>query len=365
MSWTFRYHFNGKQEKVTLGSYPDLTLKRAREQRDTLATQIVNGISPAEEKRKKQTEESESPIVKDFGERYYKEQIVKCWKDPISIRRYLEKEIYPAMGNHLLNDITAVDVQAVVYRKRDGGHPSAAIQIRNVIKRMYDYAVEVHLATVNPAAMVATRYIGKARKRTRHLTSSEIREYLQVIYRSNIRRQFKLALHIILLTLVRKSMLIEARWKEVNFETEEWNIPAGHMKGDKEHVVYMSSQVMAMFRELKALSGGSELVLPGRGSLLKPFAKNALNKALEGLTFNMDHFTIHDSRRTASTELNENGFSKEWIEKALSHETGGIEGVYNRAEFAKQRKQMLQWWADYVDSIVTESKVIIGNFGRS
>jgi hypothetical protein len=110
MSWTFRYQFNGKQEKVTLRPYPDLTLKRAREQRDILAAQIVSGISPAEEKRKKQTEESESQTVKDFGERYYKEQIVKCWKDPNSIQRYLEKEICPAMRNRLPNDITAVDV---------------------------------------------------------------------------------------------------------------------------------------------------------------------------------------------------------------------------------------------------------------
>ncbi|MDR3725428.1 MAG: site-specific integrase [Terracidiphilus sp.] len=220
--------------------------------------------------------------------------------------------------------------------------------------------------------MVATRYIGKATRRSRYLTPKEMREYLQVIYRGNIRRQFKLSLHILLLTLARKSMILLATWDEIGFSTGEWTIPKEHMKGKKgeehEHTVYMSVQVAAMFREFKALAGGSRFVLPGRGKLNQPFAKNALNKALEGLTFDMEPFTIHDQRRTASTLLienaSENGWSKDVIEKALSYEKVGIAGVYNRAEYAKKRKKMLQWWADYVDSIITESKVIVGNFGR-
>jgi integrase len=177
-----------------------------------------------------------------------------------------------------------------------------------------------------------------------------------------------LALHIILLTLLRKSMLLLATWDEFDFETREWTIPKEHVKAKKgeehEHLVYMSTQVAAMFRELKALAGRSRFVLPGRGKADQPFAKNALNKALEGLTFNMEPFTIHDQRRTASTRLRENGWDADVVEKALSHEKPGTAGVYNRAEYAKERKKMLQWWANYVDSIITESKVIVGNFSR-
>jgi integrase len=120
-----------------------------------------------------------------------------------------------------------------------------------------------------------------------------------------------------------------------------------------------------MFRELKVLAGSSELVLPGRSSLLKPFAKNALNKALEGLTFDMDPLTIHDLRRTGATLLTEHGFNRDVIEKALSHEAAGIRAVYIVAEFAEQRKKMLQWWADHVDSVVNESKIIVGHFGAA
>jgi integrase len=363
MSWLYRYSLDGNQEKLNLGGYPDLPLRAARAKRDELAAQVAVGKSPAVEAKQKRAGLSTNPTVREFGERYYKEQVVRNWKDPKSIRRYLDNEIFPTLGEKALKDVNALDVQGLVYRKRDSGRIAAAIQLRMVIKQIFDYAIETRLVTVNPAAMVATRYIGKARKRARVLTPKEIRLYLHTVYQSNIRRQFKLALHIILLTLSRKSELLLARWEHVNFEGGEWLIPPENAKTAKPHIVYLSTQVAALFRELKALASDSDLVLPGRSSLAKPFAKNALNKALEGLTFDMDPLTIHDLRRTGATLLTEHGFNRDVIEKALSHEAGGIRAVYIVAEYAEQRKKMLQWWGNYVDSIVNESKVIVGNFG--
>ncbi len=363
MSWIFRYRLNGKQERVTLGRYPAMSLKAARERRDKLATDAAEGKSPATERKLARTGLSTNPTVREFGERYYNEQVVRNWKDPKSIRRYLDNEIFPSLGEKALKDVNALDVQALVYRKRDNGRIAAAIQLRMVLKQIFDYAIEARLLTINPAAMVATRYIGKVRKRARVLTPKEIRLYLHTIYQSNMRRQFKLALHIILLTLSRKSELLLARWEHVNFDAAEWLIPEQNSKTGKPHIVYLSTQVAAMFRELKALAGHSELVMPGRGSPTRPFAKNALNKALEGLTFDMDPLTIHDLRRTGATLLTEHGFNRDVIEKALSHEAQGIRAVYIVAEFAEQRKRMLQWWADYVDGIINESKVVVGNFG--
>lgn len=365
MSWMFRYTLNGKQERVTLGQYPIMSLKMARDKRDELATEAAKGKSPAMEKKLARAGLSTNPTVKEFGERYYAEQVVPNWKDPSGIRRYLDKEIYPAFGETLLKDVDALAVQALVYRKRDNGQVQAALQLRGVIKRLFDYAIETRLVTINPAAMVATRYIGKARKRARVLTPAEIRLYLQTIYRSNIRRQFKLALHILLLSAARKSELLLARWEHVNFEMGEWLVPTENAKTGKPHIVYMSTQVAEMFQELKRLACNSELVLPGRSSLAKPFAKNALNKALGGLTFDMSPVTIHDLRRTAATQLTEHGFNRDVIEKALSHEATGIRATYILAEYAEQRKKMLQWWSDYVDSVIHESKVVIGNFGAA
>ena len=276
--------------------------------------------NPRPEKKLARAGLTTNPSMRVFGERYYKEQVMRRWKNPKSIRRYLDNEIFPALGEKTLKDINALDVQALVYRKRDNGRLQAAMQLRNVIKQMFAYAIETQLVTVNPAVMVATRYIGKARKRSRVLTPKEIRLYFPTIYKSNIRRQFKLALHIILLTLSRKSELLLARWEHVNFEAGEWLIPEENAKTGKPHIVYLSAQVAEMFRELKALAGNSDLVLPGRSSLARPFAANALNKALEGLTFDMDPLTIHDLRRTGATLLTEHGFNKDVIEKALSHE---------------------------------------------
>ncbi len=374
-SWVFRYRVNGKRDKLVIGRYPDVSLKAARDERAKLSAQVAKGESPAMAKKLERAGLSTNPTLKEFGERYYTEQVLARWKDPKAIRRYLDKEIYPALGAKTLKDVNALDVQALVYRKRDNGQVAAAIQLRSVIKQIFDYAIETQLVTVNPAVMVATRFIGKARQRARVLTAKEIRLYLRTVYQSNIRRQFKLALHIILLTLSRKSELLSARWEHINFDSGEWLIPTENAKTGKPHMVYLSSQVAAMFKELQSLAGESELVLPGRGSSKKPFAKNALNKALEGLTFAWDlgtdaqqamaPLTIHDLRRTGATLLTENGFNKDVIEKALSHEAVGIRAVYIVAEFAEQRKQMLQWWADYVDSIVNESKVIIGNFARA
>lgn len=367
-TWLFRYRLNGRREKCVIGRYPSVSLKAARAERDKMAAKVRAGKSPFQERKLARAGHATDPTIREFGDRYYREQVEKNLKDPIQIRRWLDAEIYPAIGDKKLKTVDALDVQRLVYRKRDKGHVASAMRIRMVLKQVFDYAIELQLVAMNPAAMVATRYIGKATRRSRNLSPKEIREYLQVLYGSNIRRQFKLALHIILLTLVRKGMLLTARWADIDFEAGEWIIPKEKMKGrkgeEREHVVYLSSQVGDLFRELHELACGSELVLPGRGSTRRPFAKNALNKALEGLTFKMEPFTIHDLRRTASTQLREHGWDPDVVEKALSHEKGGVAGIYNRAQYAAERKRMLQWWADYLDSIAAESKVIFANFGK-
>ena len=304
-SWVFRYRLNGAREKMVLGRYPDLPLKAAREKRDELAGKVAKGESPATEKKLARAGLSTNPTVKEFGERYFKEQVLSRWKDPKAIRRYLDNEIFPTLGEKPLKDVNALDVQALVYRKRDNGRVQAAMQLRNVLKQIFAYAIETQLVTTNPAVMVATRFIGKARQRSRVLSPKEIRLYLRTVYQSNIRRQFKLALHIILLTLSRKSELLLARWEHVNFEAGEWLIPEENAKTAKPHIVYLSTQVAEMFRELKALAGDSELVLPGRGSSVRPFASNALNKALR-FTASREPArkfgTIHALRRKVATE---------------------------------------------------------------
>jgi site-specific recombinase XerD len=137
--------------------------------------------------------------VFEFGERYFTEIVQRDCKDPRPIRRYLDKEIYPRLADKAVRDATSSDVTTIVFRKRDGGAPASAAQIRNLLKRMFEYAMANGVITLNPALAIPMRFITQARPRTRTLSPSELRTNLQTLYQSNIRRQFKLALHQILL----------------------------------------------------------------------------------------------------------------------------------------------------------------------
>jgi integrase len=362
-SWRFRYRLRGKLEKVVLGQYSDVSLAAARAKRDELAGQVFRGQSPAREKQLEKMAMGNESTVREFAERYYTDVVLRSLKDSSAIRRYLDKEIFPAFGNKALKDVTAADVQTLVFRKRDNGLEAAAAGIRNLIKRLFDYAIVRGAAQMNPALALPMRFITKARSRTRTLSPDEIRAYLRCLYQSNIRRQFKLALHLILLTLVRKSELLFAKWVDVDLESGEWQIPAANSKTGKPHIVYLSTQAAELFRELKPLAGESEWVLPSRSSPAKPFAHNALNQALASMAFPMDPFTIHDLRRTGSTLLHEKGFPSDVVEKSLNHTIGGVRGVYNKAEYADQRREMLQFWADYVEELASEKKILTARFG--
>jgi len=362
--WRFRYRLAGKQEKLTLGKYPALTLKNARIKRDEAAQAAAMGTSPAQQKQLAKVAAADATSVAEFGERFFKEMVARDRKDVTIPRRYFDKSIVPAIGAKAVRDVTTEDVRSIIWKKKDQGFDAAAGNIRGVLKRLFDYATTAGLVTVNPVLALPMRHVHKAKSRERALTPEEIRKFLKAAFESNIRRQFKIGLHLILLTLVRKSELLLARWEHVDFDQAEWHIPAEHSKTGKQHIVFLSRQAIAMFRELQALAGGSELVLPGRGSLTKTFAQNAINNALKVALRGQDipAFTIHDLRRTASTLLHENGWASDVVEKALNHTIGGVRGVYNRAEYETQRREMLQFWADYVESLMTSGNVIMGRF---
>jgi integrase len=374
-SWIFRYRLNGRQQKNHLGQYPAMSLADARTERDRQAMLVKDGKSPAEEKRKKKLQTKggtpTNPTVRQFCDTYYRDQVEGKLKDPAQVLRYIDKEICPLLGDKLLRDVTVTDIHDLLYRKRDEGKVGkrdegkvrTALHLRGTLKRIWDYGVEMRLVDSNPAQLVKAKYIGKTRARTRALSPKELRMVLRTIDDSNLMRQFKLAFRIILLTMVRKGELLQARWEHVDLSACEWTIPAELTKMHKPHVVYLAPQIIEAFRELRILSCGSDFVLPGRDSEQRHMHENSLNTALDRLTFEgVPQFTIHDMRRTSSTLLNGNGFNSDWIEAALGHAIAGVRGVYNTHDYAADRKRMLQWWADYVDATVDGGKVLVGNF---
>jgi integrase len=162
-----------------------------------------------------------------------------------------------------------------------------------------------------------------------------------------MRRSHKLAIHLLLLTMVRKGELIGAKWQNVDLEGGEWHIP--ETKIGKPHVVYISEQAKDIFAELRELAAGSSYVLPSRSNPKAPVALSSLNVAIRALGVDISNFVLHDFRRTASTHLHEAGYPADVVEKALGHTIGGVRGVYNKAQYAVQRRVMLQKWADMVD----------------
>lgn len=398
--WGLKYRIpTGKQETIRLGDYPAYSLAEARTWRDDCKALAGRGISPMALKRGDQIPGDATPAAKElaqafirnwclkaiekakakevetkavntveaFARRWYKEIAEPANSNPRNILRILEKDVIPIIGTKQITEVTVTDILAITDKIKNRGADQMALQSRNVLKRLFAYAIAREKIRFNPAAAIEAKFIAQAKSRDVALTTEEIGRLLRAIYQSSMRRTHKLALHLLILCMVRKSELIEAKWEELDLEKAEWSIPGERMKKDKPHLVTLSRQAVAMFEELRVLASGSEWVFASRGDLHSPIARSTLNVAIRALEIDVRDFVIHDFRRTASTHLHEAGFNSDWIEKCLAHETKGIRGVYNRAQYVDQRREMLQWWADFVDSQIQDErgKVIIGLFGKT
>lgn len=397
--WGLKYRtLTGKQETIRLGDYPAYSLADARTWRDDCKVLAGRGLSPMALKRGDPIPDDAAPVAKElaqlfirewclkaiekakakeeatkasetveaFARRWYAEIVEPANSTPRNIKRVLDKDVIPAIGGKQIADVTVTDILAITDKIKNRGADQMALQTRNVLKRLFAYAIAREKTQFNPAAAIEAKFIASARSRDVALSPEEMGKLLRAIYQSSIKRAHKLALHLLILCMVRKGELIGARWEELDLEQGQWAIPGERMKKDKPHLVHLSRQAVAMFEELKGLASGSAWVFPSRGDLNRPIAHSTLNQAVRSLEIDVRDFVIHDFRRTASTHLHEAGFNSDWIEKCLAHETKGIRGVYNRAQYADQRREMLQWWANFVDSQIEEGrKVIIGNFGKA
>ncbi len=360
-SWHYRYSLAGKQERLVIGRYPDLSLKDARQIRDESASLVAKGISPKQDKAK-----PKGILFKDYGERYLKEVIKKDRKDPYNMVLCLSNDIYPMMGHIPLDQISIEDIRRTIWRKKEQGYDAAANQVRGLLKRMFDYAMTLGLVPYNPVLAIPSRHVHKAKPRDRYLSTNEIRTYYTTLLNSRIYRPRKLGLLLSLLTLVRKSELLRAKWEHIDFDSRIWLIPetkadsaTGH---SREMVVYMSDQVMEIFKELKAIAGNEPFVFVGRksGTHISHNAFNTAQKAALALT-DLPPFTVHDLRRTASTHLNEQGFNSDAIEACLNHTAKGVRGVYNKAKYEKERTEMMQKWSNHIFSVIYEPNLIFFN----
>lgn len=386
--WGLKYRIGGKQETVRLGDYPDFGLAEARQWRAESKALVSRGLSPMALKRGDAVPTSTPLTAKELVESYnikwfsaslakqkiqlqssqdrtlvrncingwFVDIVVSTNKNPRNIQRCISKDIVPKIGDKDIKDVTIQDIVDIIDSIKARGADQMALQTRNVLKRFYSYLIARGLVIFNPPAAMEAKYIAVARSRDVALTKAEIGKLLRSIYKSNMNRAYMYALHLLIICMVRKSELIEASWEEIDFDRGIWEIPKERMKMGRPHVVPLSMQAKAIFKELKTLSSGSNLVFPSRGDSTKPISKSTLNLVVRSLDHDIQDFVIHDFRRTASTHLNEQGYQPDWIEKALAHEMQGVRGVYNRAEYVDQRGDMLQWWASLVDTLIDETQ---------
>ena len=367
--WRYRYSLHGKQQPlVTIGEYPSISLQDARDRARKYGEAVSSGMSPIAAAKKDRGIVQSHDSVRAFGDLWFAAEIAEKSKSYSTVtRRALDKDVYPAIGNKPLAEVNAGDVLAICDKIKGRGAPQMALLTRNVIKRMYEYAIARQVVTINTAQQLVARFIATPQSRTRVLSPDEIGRVMRTVYASDMSRVYKLALHLLIITMVRKSELIEAEWSEFDLDAGIWRIPAERMKKDIEHWVYLSAQAVEMLRELQTLTHSQRFLFPmRRGYEDRPIAKSTLNQAVRAMKTDVQHFVIHDFRRTASTHLHEMGMSSDAIEKALAHSIKGIKGVYNRAEYADERSKILQLWASFVDAQINDgNKVIAGKFGRA
>lgn len=362
ISFRYDYRFNGRRETVTFGRYSadGITLAEARAELIEAKRLLNAGISPASKKRDGIESKKIGTVFKDYTVNFLNDaqyaDSTRAMKEAI-----IEKEIYPVFGNLQLEEITTPRLRALCEKIKDRGAKATALQVREIVGSVFTYAIDRGYEISNPADGIKASSIGTFQARERAMSPKEIGILFRELENYSCYPTLKLAVKFVLLTLVRKSEFIHATWDEIDFKNRQWVIPKGRMKGRKEHVIYLSDQAMDILTGMKVCAMGSDYLMPGRYDIKKPLSNAALNNVIDGTVkrinekgIEFEPVTVHDLRRTASTLLHEAGYNSDWIEKCLAHVQNGVRAVYNKAEYAEQRRKMLQEWADMVDEWIKE-----------
>jgi integrase len=353
------YRLNGRRETLTIGKYgrDGISLADAREACVKARKTVKAGLSPAQEKQREKVRLKAAQTFGDFAERWFAESPMA--DSTRSMRRSIyARDLEGPWKKRLLSEISAHDLRALCHRIKERGAPATAVHVRDITKQMFGFAILHGEKVANPADEVGPASIATFAPKDRALSANEVRLMLRLLEQVTTLPTIRLGLKLILLTMVRKSELQDAVWDEIDFENAVWSIPKERMKRRHPHNVYLSQQALDIFVALKTCAGNSNYVLPSRYDADAPMSRATFNRVTSAIAelarkedLPLAPFTVHDLRRTGSTQLNELGFNRDWIEKCLAHEDrASSRGVYNRAEYEPQRRHMLQEWANIIDA---------------
>jgi integrase len=354
--WVYRYRYLGKEKTLSLGIYPDLSLAEARLSLAEARKLIAGGQDPSQV-RKAAKQQAVIGAANSF------ETIAREWMDAKNagwvpryasyLRRRMENDLFPRLGSRPVKEITAPELLAVLRSIEQRGALDLAMRVLQYSGQVFMYAIATGRAERNPAADLRGALKTPIKKHFAHLKATELPAFLVKVKTYDGLPQTKLAVMLLVLTFVRTIELRGAKWDEIDLDKAEWRIPAERMKMRRDHIVPLSKQAKAAFKQLKQLNGMSQYVFPNPHNGFKFMSENAVLYALYRMGYH-SRATGHGFRHTASTVLNDSRlFGSDVIERQLAHvHSNKVRGIYNHAEYLPERRKMMQWWADYLDGIV-------------
>ena len=360
--WRFRYRFGDKQKMLGMGQYPDVSLKQARERRDEARRLLANGIDPGE--HRKVTKAVTASRAEDSFEAVAREWFAKFragWTEDHGndILRRLERDVFPWVGARPIKEITAPELLAVLRRIEERGAIETAHRAKSNCSHVFRYAIATGRVDRDPAADLRGALAPVVGTHLASVTDPKIvGELLRAIDAYQGSFITRCALQLAPMLFVRPGELRQAEWSELDLDAGEWRIPAGKMKMKESHFVPLSTQAVAVFRELLPLTGSGQYVFPSVRTGTRPMSENTVLAALRRMGYVKGELTGHGFRSTASTLLNEQGWNRDAIERQLAHaERDEVRGAYNRAEHLPERRKMMQAWADYLDQLAGKNVV--------
>lgn len=369
--WRLDYRFDGKRKTLALGAYPDLSLAAARKARDKAREDLANGIDPGAARR-----EAKQAAALAASNSF--ESIARAWHEvkrveltegtAASVIRSLEIHAFPYIGKRPVSEIKPADVLTVLRRIEAKGATDMLKRVRARISDIYVHAIAIGAVDSNPAEGLHKAVKAHTERRRPALRVTELRDFFIRLEAVRISKPIKSALRLLVLTFVRPGELRCALWDEFDLEVGTWTIPAERdrsrgltgMKMGDEHIVPLSRQAVEILRELQDYSVGRDLLFPNRNGQGRPISDGTLNSALRAMGYQAGEVTGAGFRATATGALLELGFRPDVIDRQLAHrERNEVFGAYSHhAQFIKERKAMMQAWADYLDRLRKGADVV-------
>lgn len=362
--WRLKYRFGGKEKLLSLGVYPDVTLKDARERRDTARKLLADGIDPGQHRKAtknmkaEQSANSFEAIAREWFAKF-SPNWVPSHADKI-IRR-LERDIFPWLGSRPIAEITAPELLTCLRRIESRGALETAHRALQNCGQVYRYAVATGRAESDPSRDLKGAMPPPEVKHHAAVTDPDkVGELMRAINGYEGSFVTLCALKLAPLVFVRPGELRKAEWSEIDMDAAQWTIPAERMKMKQSHIVPLSTKAVSILRELHALTGQSRYVFPGVRSHSRPMSENTINAALRRLGYSSNEMTGHGFRAIARTILDEVlGFRPDIIEHQLAHAVKDPNGrAYNRTAHLAERRKMMQRWEEYLDELAVGAKVI-------